>query len=155
MLPYGLETVGVCAFSNASVEELLIPDTVREIGTAAFWGCEKLQSISLSCGVKEIDDDTFFACTSLRSIDIPDGVVRIGENAFGNCVSLSRISLPKSVTQISAESFDGCSSLSEVLWGGSAYEWRLAFTPLSESAADVRTVNVVCADGVEKVKIMG
>ncbi|MBO5313497.1 MAG: leucine-rich repeat protein [Clostridia bacterium] len=62
-----------------------IPDTVEEIGSSAFKGCERLTEITL-----------------------PSSVTAIGNGAFENCISLERVSIPKSVEKIGYQIFKGC-----------------------------------------------
>ena len=44
---------------------------LEEIDIMAFWGCDKLESLSIPSTVKTIGASAFAECTSLRSVTIP------------------------------------------------------------------------------------
>ena len=48
----------------------------------AFYGCKKLQSVTIPERVTSIGAEAFSCCGSLRSITIPDSVMRVGKEAF-------------------------------------------------------------------------
>jgi len=58
---------------------------------------ELLEQIVLPQSLKAIGIAAFEDCTKLREIVIPDGVVSIGDMAFGSCYALKRIVLPPSI----------------------------------------------------------
>ena len=68
-----------------------IPDSVTEIGYAAFASCRSLTSVTLGNGVTSIGDYAFYECSSLTSVTIPDSVTSIGEGAFYDCSSLTSV----------------------------------------------------------------
>ena len=127
---------GAFAFEDycTPIEHLILPDSVTEIGYAAFEGCYALKSItslksvskiehfaflrchsletvSLSDKLTEIEAGAFCDCYSLNNIILPESVTEIGVGAFTNCTSLNSITLSSKVTYIGAEAFKGCSSL--------------------------------------------
>lgn len=72
------------AFYFSSVESIVIPDTVTEIGNLAFAKCENLAEVTLSEGLKTIGRNAFGGCTALKEIEIPASAEEIAENAFGS-----------------------------------------------------------------------
>ena len=97
--------IGNNAFEKSSAKEIVIPDSVTEIGSQAFSSCEKLTSVSIPNSVTTIRDRAFFDCNSLASITIPDSVTDIELQAFCNCTSLKSVTIPASVTDIGDEAF--------------------------------------------------
>ena len=97
--------IGNNAFEKSSAKEIVIPDSVTEIGSQAFSGCGKLTGVSIPNSVTMIRDRAFFDCNSLASITIPDSVTDIELQAFCNCTSLKSVTIPASVTDIGDEAF--------------------------------------------------
>ena len=97
--------IGNNAFEKSSAKEIVIPDSVTEIGSQAFSGCGKLTGVSIPNSVTMIRDRAFFDCNSLASITIPDSVTDIELQAFYNCTSLKEVTIPASVTYIGDEAF--------------------------------------------------
>ena len=97
--------IGNNAFEKSSAKEIVIPDSVTEIGSQAFSGCGKLTGVSIPNSVTTIRDRAFFDCNSLASITIPDSVTDIELQAFCNCTSLKSVTIPASVTDIGDEAF--------------------------------------------------
>ena len=97
--------IGNNAFEKSSAKEIVIPDSVTEIGSQAFSGCGKLTGVSIPNSVTMIRDRAFFDCNSLASITIPDSVTDIELQAFCNCTSLKSVTIPASVTDIGDDAF--------------------------------------------------
>ena len=116
---------------------IVIDDSVKTIGEAAFIYCRSFKNIILPSNLEEIGRHAFNECTSLERILIPDSVTSIGSSAFEECTSLTEIVLPKNltyipnrllcnsvslknieipsgVTEIGIEAFAGCKSLTEI-----------------------------------------
>ena len=116
VIPDSVTDIGEGAFSDCrSLSNIVIPDSVTDIGKSAFSGCSSLSNIVIPDSVTDIGDDAFFHCSSLSNIVIPDSVTDIGEGAFSDCRSLSNIVIPDSVTDIGKSAFSGCSSLSNIV----------------------------------------
>ena len=98
-------------FHCRSLSNIVIPDSVTDIGEGAFLYCSSLSNIVIPNSVTDIGDYAFSYCSSLSNIVIPDSVTDIGNFAFSRCCSLSEIVIPSSVTSIGNRAFSRCSSL--------------------------------------------
>ena len=90
-------TLVICDYAfcyRKELEFVSIPNSVKEIGEAAFAGCEEI-IINLPGKIKKIGKDSFSCCYNLESVYIPSTVVEIGEGAFSDCKSLSSIVVDK------------------------------------------------------------
>ena len=65
-----------------SLDEVLLPETITEIGLASFMGCEKLTEITLPSQLESIGQSAFMG-TAIEKIRIPEYVNYIGYCAFG------------------------------------------------------------------------
>ncbi len=76
-VPWGTEVIAAGAFMRCSrVAEVVLPETVTEIGSRAF-----------------------YCCRNLKKVVLPESVVRIGDEAFAHCDSLTDFTLPKHLKQ--------------------------------------------------------
>ena len=140
----GLEKLlGLSWGSTRTSVELIIPDTVTELGS--FDLCH-FNPVKLPVGIKEIPSGAFYNCTHLEEIEIPDGVKSIGERAFAKSYSLQNVYIPDSVEEIEDEAFKECSNLSEIrIPDGVKHIGEGAF----EACSNLQ--NVYIPDSVEKI----
>ena len=106
--------IGGGAFSMCKFESLDIPNSVTNIGWAAFQNCISLTSISIPSSITTLSSQLFDGCTALTTITIPNSVTIIGSLAFYNCTNLKSIIIPNNVTTIESEAFRDCSSLNTI-----------------------------------------
>ena len=92
------------AFSYCTaLTSIEIPANVETIGTAVFWGCSSLTTVTFEKGsqLKTIGGGSssyygaFSYCTALTSIEIPASVETIGASAFKGCSKLATVTFEK------------------------------------------------------------
>ena len=66
---------------------------VTAIGKEAFFGCEKITSVTVPSGVTDIGDLAFARCSALEKITLSEDVQKIGEFVFFECGSLKEIAV--------------------------------------------------------------
>ena len=116
IIPDGVKEIGTAAFSGCSeLTHLNIPDSVTVIGEEAFWFCDELEEIVIPENVTTIGRMAFELCQNLTSVTIPDSVTKISSSAFSRCTSLNNIIIPDSVTEIESSAFEGCTSLNNII----------------------------------------
>ena len=98
----------------ASVEYVLLPNTVRVIAPFAFKDCTKLSFINIPESTTEIGASAFENCEALSVLFLPDELSNIGEKAFMGCRKLQSIKLPSSINVIAKDVFRNCLSLESV-----------------------------------------
>lgn len=76
--------IGENAFSECSLNEIIIPEGVVYIGRRAF-SYSNVEIVHLPNSLDEIGEDAFYSCNQLTQITLPDGLEYIGESAFCNC----------------------------------------------------------------------
>ena len=104
-------------YNCASLEEVILPSTLKEIRGSAFYRCYNLKNIVIPGGVTLIGDTAFRNCESLKAITIPSSVRSIGANAFQECFALTSIAIPSDsqLIQIGYSAFQDCWSLESIL----------------------------------------
>lgn len=90
------------------IKALRVEEGVTGIGECAFYGCGKLESVSLPSSLTEIRYSAFEYCSRLTSLILPAKLETIGSRAFANCCDVESVFIPKSVTSIGRYAFDGC-----------------------------------------------
>ena len=117
-LPETLKKIGSRAFYKCSdLESVNIPKSVNKIGKAAFRETA-IREIIIPDGITRIEEQVFKGCKHLEKITLPDSLKTIEKNAFENCTSLKTIIIPESVDSIEAEAFLGCTTLEEAVFNG-------------------------------------
>ncbi len=110
----GVTTICGGAFAHCSLANITIPDSMKEIGDNAFYGCTDLTSVNIPNSVETIGESAFSECSKLTEITIPDSVETIGKSAFSECSRINKISIPSSVKEIGDMPFANCLSLTKI-----------------------------------------
>lgn len=103
------------AFGGCSdLVKVVIPCSIPEISSRAFYKCSSLTDINIPNSVTSIKNEAFYDCTSLENIIIPNSVDYIGESAFYRCTNLIAINIPNNVIKINNYTFYNCTALTQV-----------------------------------------
>lgn len=113
--PPSITCICSCGFMDWSLTMITIPDTVKEIGSNAFYNCTELRDVRLPKGLTGIKEQTFQYCESLREIELPDTVEYIGDYAFEMCTALREIKLPAALKSVGELAFSECTALNDVV----------------------------------------
>lgn len=114
ILPNSLTEIGAYAFSgNAVLNELRLSEGVETIGENAFSGLTSLTEITLPASVKVLSDYALSGCTALETAVFATGsaLETLGESVFSGCNALHSFRLPDS----SADFFSRASLYGSVL----------------------------------------
>ena len=100
-------TIGIFAFSGATITEITIPKSVKEIGSRAFEN-SSVKTVSFEEGseMENFYDDVFYNCEALSSITIPESVTSVGSS---DCSSLKTIIVLSSQISTGSKCFENCS----------------------------------------------
>ena len=84
VLPGNLAYIGEEAFKNCIniATTLVIPDSVKEIGKAAFFACYYIETLKIRSGVTQIAEDTFFCCDGVKKLILSNALTSVGGWAF-------------------------------------------------------------------------
>lgn len=137
-----LKKIGYRSFAGTALTRLVLPASMREIGSSAFEDCHQLNSVEFNKGlqtikdhafknsglvslelpndIKEIGEWAFEGCTSLKAVQIPPSVISLGMGAFYYCTALESVVIPTTLTNFNDRTFNGCRNLSAVYYLGSS-----------------------------------
>lgn len=96
--------IGGSAFQESAIEEIGLPQGIKEIGNSAFYQCRELTFAGLPEGLETIGVTAFGDCGSITEIDLPDSLTLICNLAFAES-SLSQVHIPAGVEIIGAGAF--------------------------------------------------
>lgn len=94
---------------------VIVPKTVRVIGSLAFRRRAKLKKVQLPDGLERIGRDAFSDCDALEEVVIPASVKTIAPYAFGGCESLKKVTFLGEVQSLSRTAFSDCFNLYTIL----------------------------------------
>ena len=113
-------------FNNIGQTNIVIPNTVTNIGIFAFEYCINLVAITVDAldPVYSSSDGMLFDKNQTTlvlcpvswegNVTIPDSVTTIGRYAFFGCISLTSVTIPDGVTSMGSDAFADCTSLTSV-----------------------------------------
>ena len=123
-LPTTLTTLGNYAFMASGIESIVIPSSIKQIGTGTssstsqagnvFQNCKELKTVVFPENLTTINSYSFDGCDSLESITIPAKVTRVDNNAFSNCVNLKSASILGTLTTYGTYMFANDTALTDV-----------------------------------------
>lgn len=106
--------IGNNAFQSFAANEIILPDTITEIGRNAFMSCRNLTKVNIPDGVTEIKMMSFVHCDELTELTLPESLTKIERHAFAMCGKLAKVNIPDGVTAIGEYTFARCTSLAEI-----------------------------------------
>lgn len=118
-----LRRIGKFAFSScASLEELVLPQKLEEIGSEAFRNAKRLKdvhvadsSLTLPKSLVKSGEGVFHGCESItNSVVLEEGFSALSDSMFRLCKSIPSVVLPSSLKTIGEEAFYGCESLKNI-----------------------------------------
>ena len=114
VIPEGVTRIANNVFAgNTAVTGIVLPSTLKEIGSSAFNG-SGLTSISFPSSIKTIGHNAFQNCASLTSVTFPEeGEITILNSTFQG-TPLTNIDIPVSVKAIGYNAFLNCTNLQNV-----------------------------------------
>ena len=100
-----------------SLEKVIIPRSVSDLGIGAFGGCTEINKVTFDdlSSLTSISDHVFSNCTSLTTITIPKSVTNIGERAFYECSNLKQVIIRNDNIKIGKSVFENCGNLSSIV----------------------------------------
>lgn len=140
----GITYIDEEAFLRIGAKEIILPDTITEIGSSAFAFSRTLNKITFSQNLQTIGEEAFNGCDGLQEAVLPDSLTELGAgafsatgikkirlsnsletipvNAFRLCLDLKEIVIPESVKKIEAMAFEACYKLRSISLSGNITE---------------------------------
>ena len=81
-------------YDISGIANIVIPDTVIEIGIECFLVCSDLESVTLSSQISRIEEYSFYGCSKMKRFFIKSHLSYIDKFPFACCYSLELIEYP-------------------------------------------------------------
>lgn len=104
IIPEGVISIGTAAFRGTGITKVVIPSTVTTIEPYAFAECEQLETVVFLCDIDAVPMAMFMGCTALKEIDLPESVQVIDAYAFG-ATGLESVKLAANVQAVGNYAF--------------------------------------------------
>lgn len=109
----GTEIIAANAFRRSMADHVVLPESLRTIEANAFIG-SNLSSVEIPDAVEQIGSYAFYYCQKLKSLQLGQRVKTIADNAFGDLTPVANLTLPASVQSVGANAFEGLSGYLKV-----------------------------------------
>ena len=141
------------AFKNATdITDVLIPDSITEVGFNAFGGCSNLtkmvlpfvgayadgsgdENIGYIFGASSYGEHGQKLPSTLTTVVLSDTTTKVGDSAFAYCRSLTSITIGNGVTSIGGSAFYDCNALKAIILPNSVTS--IGHFPRTGSAGDM------------------
>lgn len=107
----GLPVKSIGEFAFSSVKEVVLPETIVNIESYAFYGNADIEKINLE-SVVSIGENAFAYCEKIKEVNL-SSVESLGSQCF-SYTGLTEITIPEGVTSIGFGAFSYCDSLTMV-----------------------------------------
>ncbi len=92
-------------------ENYVMPDTVENIDTYAFWNLQNTKNVMISENVSAIPKQAMSSMGSVENVVLKSPITGIEERAMANNAALKQVAVPESVVNIDKKAFAGSSNL--------------------------------------------
>lgn len=104
------DTLTITAY-NGSETSVDIPSEIKgskvtAIGNKAFYSNKTIQQVNIPDTVLTIGEQVFYNCDYLNNVKLPENLTSLGYHAFASCDSLYNITLPASLEIVGNAPFD-------------------------------------------------
>lgn len=124
-----VETIRAGAFLETGIEEIVIPDSVKELG--GYWFDDSDGESIRLFGYYPDSGSVFNGCESLKKVTIGNGVVNIPAYMFEGCTNLEEITIGENVRFVGNRAFQNCNETFTVINNSKHKEWVIS-GPVSE-----------------------
>ena len=139
VLPEGLIAVYDYAFTQAGMDSVQFPNSVRILGQSVFRGCPHLMGLTFPASVSAVPAYFCSNCPEFSMVSFPEGVTTIGERAFWQCAALDWVQFPATLQTIENYAFYQVGTVDLIEYAATEEEWAQVHIGSNNSAIDPPT----------------
>lgn len=83
-IPNTVVEIGPQSFYRSQIKNVIIPSSVKKIGSESFFQCYNLEEVNLPEGLERIEWRALYGCHKIKTIVVPSSVIFIDGGAFNN-----------------------------------------------------------------------
>ena len=110
---YNLSVVQNKGYGTSASDVFIVEDGKDNIGTSEYSG-STCKVVILPSTITQINSKAFYQNTNLSTIVIPEGVQIISALAFGYCTNLKCVRLPSTINTIGSIAFMGATNINHI-----------------------------------------
>lgn len=118
VLPDTVREVGIYAFAYTGLRHIRLSENLDSIGHECFFKCIYLEEITLPESLKVVPANAFDSCYALQTVKLPDNLRTLEKYAFWDCYALKEITIPAGIISIEKGTFMACKGLEQVTFLG-------------------------------------
>ena len=111
-------------FSVPNITEVFIPNTIKTMGSDAFYDCEKMTDVHFAENsvLESLGDYAFQTCVSLVSVTFPKTVKTLGNRVFDECKNLESVVFEEGneLESIGRACFENCPKLKTITFAATS-----------------------------------
>lgn len=92
---YPVVALGKSALASAPAERIILPESLKYLGTQALAYIYQLTEITIPQGVETLGYGVFWGCQNLKKVSIPDSVTTVEDAIAARCPLLEEILIPE------------------------------------------------------------
>lgn len=104
--------------------KLVIPDTVKVIGSYVFNNCTTITEVVLPQELSALHEFAFANCVGLKNVNIPTNLISLEKCVFSGCSHLNNIIIPNNIFRLKYGAFQECIRLSSIYFDGTISDWN-------------------------------
>lgn len=126
-----VEDIREYAFYNTAIEEIVIPDSVKEWGQC-WYGDPFGSTRRIFAASVDATGGVFGNCKSLKKVTIGNGVVNIPTDMFSGCKNVEEVIIGENVRFVDYRAFRNCNDTFEVINNSKHRDWVISNPDESE-----------------------
>ena len=116
LLPSSVRYIGACAFQDARLKVIDLPNNLESIGVQAFFRCAELSQVMLPVSLQNIGEEAF-KMSAVKEFNISANVTSIGQQAFADNSKLESVIYSSAYFEV-LYPFSNCTALRKIIFNG-------------------------------------
>ena len=104
-------------------------DSLRRVGTGAFWNCDRFRYFTFGDKLTDIGSSAFGGCFNLESAKANNVIKNVGDYAFFNCSHVTELPIGEATEYIGESAFENCKIKSATIGKSIKYIGECGISP--------------------------